>query len=158
MSGYSESVGGSLKRLQRSRVNRVIAGVCGGIGEFLNIDPTLVRLAFIILAFANGLGVILYIIAIFIVPLNPSTTAVQAPPFDIGISGKLTGNLIILAVGAIILLIGLFMLFMFSVGWNPFEIFAFIGKIVLPLSLIILGLAVLIIGLNSRSKTEPSSK
>ena len=157
MSGYSESVGGSLKRLQRSRVNRVIAGVCGGIGEFLNIDPTLVRLAFVILAFANGLGVILYIIAIFIVPLNPSTTTVQGPSFDIGVSEKLTGNLIILAVGAIILLIGLFMLFMFSVGWNPFEIFAFIGKIVVPLSLIVLGILVLIIGLNSRTKTKPAS-
>jgi len=152
-----ESVGRSFKRLQRSRVDRVIAGVCGGIGEYFNIDPTLVRLAFIILAFANGLGVVLYIIAVFIVPLNPSTTAVRGPPFEIGFSQRLTGNLIILAFGAIIVLIGLLMLFMFTVGWNPFEIFAFIGKLILPLSLIVLGIAVLIIGLNSRRKTEPTS-
>lgn len=56
------------KRLYRSKKNRVIAGVCGGIGEYFNIDPTLVRLLWILFMFAGGSGILAYIIAWIIVP------------------------------------------------------------------------------------------
>jgi phage shock protein PspC (stress-responsive transcriptional regulator) len=48
-------------RLRRSRVERKIAGVCGGLGEFLEIDPVLFRVLFIVLAFMGGVGILLYI-------------------------------------------------------------------------------------------------
>ena len=59
-----------MKRLFRSEQNKKIAGVCGGIGEFFDIDPTLVRLVFIFLGLATGLipFVIGYAIAWWIVP------------------------------------------------------------------------------------------
>jgi len=56
------------KKLYRSTNNKMIEGVCGGIAEYFNIDPTLVRLAFVLLALAGGPGVILYIILWIIMP------------------------------------------------------------------------------------------
>jgi phage shock protein C len=56
------------KRLYRSSANRVIGGVCGGLGQYLGIDPMLVRLAFVVLALVNGLGVLLYFIIWLLVP------------------------------------------------------------------------------------------
>jgi phage shock protein PspC (stress-responsive transcriptional regulator) len=65
------------KTLRRSATNQVIAGVCGGIGEYFNIDPTLVRVIFIILALASGSGLILYIILWIIIP-GPTTTSTNS--------------------------------------------------------------------------------
>lgn len=59
----------NMKRLMRSRVNRMICGVCGGIGEYLNIDPTLVRLIWALCSLASvGMGLVLYIIAAIVMP------------------------------------------------------------------------------------------
>lgn len=55
------------KRLYKSATNRVICGVCGGIGEFFNIDPTIIRLLCVLLCF-TGSGIIAYIIAAIIIP------------------------------------------------------------------------------------------
>ena len=60
------------KQLTRSRSNRVIAGLCAGLGEYFNIDPTIVRLLFVLGFFVGHIGVILtYIIMILIVPEEP---------------------------------------------------------------------------------------
>ncbi len=56
------------KKLYRSTKNSMIGGVCGGLGEYFNIDSTIVRLLAVLLIFANGIGVLLYIIAWIIVP------------------------------------------------------------------------------------------
>ena len=56
------------KRLRKSAVDRKIAGVCGGIGEYLNVDPTLIRLVWVILAFCGGCGLLAYIVAAIIMP------------------------------------------------------------------------------------------
>lgn len=55
------------KRLYKSKTNRVICGVCGGIGEYFGIDPTIVRLLCVLLGYTST-GVILYIIAAIIMP------------------------------------------------------------------------------------------
>ncbi len=60
------------KRLYRSTQDRMFAGVCGGIAEYLDVDPTLVRLVFVALAFMGGPGAIVYIVLILVVPENPS--------------------------------------------------------------------------------------
>lgn len=56
------------KQLMRSIDNRMIAGVCAGLGDYFNIDPTLVRLIFVALALAGGPGVLLYIILWVVMP------------------------------------------------------------------------------------------
>ena len=58
------------KRLYRSKKNRMIAGVCGGIGDYFDVDPTLVRLLWVVVAAFTGLvpGVLVYLIAWAIVP------------------------------------------------------------------------------------------
>ena len=55
-------------RLRKSRANKFLCGVCGGIGEYLNIDPTLVRLAWVVFSMCGGSGVLAYIIAAIIIP------------------------------------------------------------------------------------------
>jgi phage shock protein C len=57
-------------RLERSRANRVIGGVCGGLAEYLDIDPTFVRVVMIILAFPFGVGILIYFVLLFLMP-NP---------------------------------------------------------------------------------------
>jgi len=59
-----------MKKLYRSANNRILGGICGGIGEFLDVDPTIIRLIWIIFAF-SGVGLILYFIAWLIIPRNP---------------------------------------------------------------------------------------
>ena len=57
-------------RLERSTTNRVIGGVCGGIAEYLAVDPTLVRVVFVVTAFITaGLGVLGYIVLLILMPL-----------------------------------------------------------------------------------------
>lgn len=56
------------KRLYRIERGKKLAGVCGGIGEYLNIDPTVIRLLWIFLTLFFGSGVLAYIIAVFIMP------------------------------------------------------------------------------------------
>lgn len=59
----------NVRKLMRSTSNRMICGVCGGIGEYLNIDPTLVRLIWALCSLASvGMGVILYIAAACFIP------------------------------------------------------------------------------------------
>ncbi|MCC2631205.1 MAG: PspC domain protein [Candidatus Paceibacter sp.] len=60
----------SHKKLYRSKTNRVFAGVCGGVAEYLNIDPTILRVLWVLLVVFTGIfpGVLVYIIAIFIIP------------------------------------------------------------------------------------------
>ena len=59
------------KRLYKSPDNRMIEGICGGIGEYLDVDPTFVRIIWLIFTFAGGAGLIAYIIASVVVPERP---------------------------------------------------------------------------------------
>ena len=59
------------KRLYRSREDRRIAGVCAGIADFLGVDATLVRIAWVLLALAGGPGLVLYIVLAVVVPEEP---------------------------------------------------------------------------------------
>ena len=62
-----------VKRLYRSSKDKVLGGVCGGIAEYLNVDPVIVRLGWVLLTLLSmGLGIIGYIIAWIIIPKNPN--------------------------------------------------------------------------------------
>lgn len=58
------------KRLYKS-ANRVLCGVCGGIGEYLNVDPTVIRLLCLLLICGWGSGILFYIVAAVIIPERP---------------------------------------------------------------------------------------
>ena len=60
------------RKLYRSTSNRQLAGVCGGLAEYFNLDPTLIRVLFVILAVLGGSGVILYIALWIIIPKAPA--------------------------------------------------------------------------------------
>lgn len=78
------------KNLVRSSTDRKISGVCGGLGDYLNIDSTLVRITFVLFTFAGGFGLLLYIVAILLMPMdyevsnNPlqNTTYATTKPSD----------------------------------------------------------------------------
>ena len=59
------------KRLYKSNDNRMIDGVCGGIAEYFDIDPTLVRIGWILFCGAGGSGFVAYLIAALIIPRKP---------------------------------------------------------------------------------------
>lgn len=63
-------------RLYRSETNKVIAGVCGGLGDFFNVDPSLIRLIFVLIALFGGGGVLLYIILWLIIPTQSSISEI----------------------------------------------------------------------------------
>ena len=56
------------KRLYRSKKEKMIAGVCGGMAEYFNIDPTLIRLGWVLFCAMGGSGIVAYIIAAIIIP------------------------------------------------------------------------------------------
>ena len=60
------------KRLYRSNRDVMLGGVAGGLAEYFNIDPTIIRLLFILLTFAGGPGLIIYFLLWVIVPRNPN--------------------------------------------------------------------------------------
>ncbi|MBD5545534.1 MAG: PspC domain-containing protein [Lachnospiraceae bacterium] len=56
------------KKLTRSSNNKILCGVCGGVGEYLGLDPTVVRLLFILFSFMGGGGILAYFIMAIIMP------------------------------------------------------------------------------------------
>jgi len=65
------------KRLYRSNVENKIAGVCGGLGEYFDIDPTIVRIILFLLIFAHGAGLIIYIVGWIVMPRRPLESGVE---------------------------------------------------------------------------------
>jgi phage shock protein PspC (stress-responsive transcriptional regulator) len=117
------------KKLYRSRKNSMIAGVCGGLGEYLNVDPTIMRLVAVLLVFADGIGLIAYIIAWIIIPRNPELEAEIVAPQKSELNWLLPG-LALIVIGLIFLLNNLVSWFRFSYLW--------------PLVLIVLGIFILV--------------
>lgn len=68
------------KRLYRSKNDRIISGICGGMGIYFDIDPVIFRILFVLLAL-SGVGVLLYIILIFVIPLEGKTEPVNTENF-----------------------------------------------------------------------------
>jgi len=108
------------RKLYRSQVNKMLGGVCGGMAEYFHIDPTLVRLAWVILSFFGGLGIIVYVAGLIIVPPNPNQAGTE--PQDVIIKDKsLFWGAILIIVGAFLLLkqFGLFYSFNFwQIPWQ----------------------------------------
>lgn len=107
-----------MKRLYRSKEHRIIGGVAGGLGEYLDIDPVLVRIGFVVTFFAGGAGILAYIIAWIIIPEQPRdntmTTSSEPqqqhapaqpppPPVKEEKRGSIVGGLVLLVLGLLFL-------------------------------------------------------
>jgi phage shock protein C len=124
-----------MKRLYRSRENRVIAGVCGGLAEYLDVDPVLVRLIAVLLLFVGGGSLIAYILGMIIIPDQSKVAAAGFEPSSIpkppgAASVERAGQTGGLIVGSILILLGLTFLlrkmpffhqyywWFWNMGWN----------------------------------------
>ena len=97
---------GQPRALRRSPTDKVIAGVCGGLGRYLGIDPVLLRIAFVVLAVAGGGGIPLYVIAWIAIPEEKEGEAVglETPRPDAAATARLVIGGTLIAVGTILLL------------------------------------------------------
>jgi phage shock protein C len=125
--------GGGQRLVRRSHSERVVAGVCGGIGRYLGIDPVLLRIAFVILALANGLGVIAYVIAWVAIPEErPGQPLGPAPE-----ARRETGRLVL---GGALVVLGLVLL-LDRLAPDLDELFW-------PVAVVAVGVAVMLVGLR----------
>ena len=66
------------RQIYRSKKNKMIGGVCGGIAEYFNLDPSLIRLGYVLISFASmGLSIVVYIILMIVFPEMPEETALN---------------------------------------------------------------------------------
>jgi phage shock protein C len=78
------------RRLYRSTTEKMIGGVCGGLAEYFDIDPVLVRILFVVATFAGGSGVLAYIICWIIIPQRPYVAA-STPVTDTPVTPNVAG-------------------------------------------------------------------
>lgn len=72
------------KKLYRSESDKVFAGICGGLGEYFDVDSVILRLIWLLVVVMTGIfpGVIVYIVAIFVIPKKPTATVVKDEEVD----------------------------------------------------------------------------
>jgi phage shock protein C len=111
----------------------VIAGVCGGVARYLGVDPVLLRIAFIILALANGLGVIAYVVAWVAIPEErPGQPLAPAPE-----ARRETGRL---AIGGALVVLGLVLLLD--------RLAPSLDELFWPVAVVAVGVAIMLVGLR----------
>jgi phage shock protein C len=151
------------RKLYRSQTNRIIAGVCGGLGEYLSIDPVFIRLFFVLLVLGQGAGVLVYLILWFALPSHEVADAggttgahIQRGASEFAERAREMGNELResattpnpqarLFAGLILVLVGLvYLLKNLNVFWLQWLNFS----ILWPFLLIVGGLAVLLRGLR----------
>lgn len=125
------------RRLYRSQKNKVIAGVCGGYAEYFDVDPVIMRLLFVLLAFFGGSGFLIYIVSMILLPKHPidvNDLNTVAPSSRLNIRYVFGGLLVFF--GGMILLSNLGA-FSFMHAWNISWDFIF------PILLILFGMAII---------------
>jgi phage shock protein C len=137
------------KRLYKSRRNRMIDGVCGGIAEYFDIDPTIVRIIWILMTLLGGSGFILYIAGMIIMPVNTehlNSQTVSSPKMPVnGTDKRRFWGIFLILIGAFILMINL--------GWvTEIHWWSFSRKIILPILFVLLGIVLIYI---QRGKSIP---
>jgi phage shock protein PspC (stress-responsive transcriptional regulator) len=125
------------RRLTRSREDRVLAGVCGGLGEYFGVDAVLIRIAALVLVFAGGAGILLYAIGWIAMPEAPEagtpeaeSAAAAAPARERTGGGAALGLLFVLLGAA----------FLVDEIWSDFLSWTYVW----PIALIVVGAAVLV--------------
>jgi phage shock protein PspC (stress-responsive transcriptional regulator) len=116
------------KRVYRSRTDRVIGGVCSGLAEYFNMDPTLMRIVFVVLIFAKGIGLLAYIIGWILIP-ERKEEEVEGGPATSSTASRFLPGLILVVIGLIFLFNNFFFWFSFKMLW--------------PIVLIVLGIYII---------------
>jgi len=128
------------RRFYKSRRDRILDGVCGGLAEYSGIDPTLVRILWFLSVFINGLGIVAYLLAMIFVPVNPAHKSFK--------EGEKRKNNVYLFWGIILIVFGLFFLYQrwqwWNISWGSFW----------ALGLIFLGIAYIIYVLRREKERE----
>ncbi|MDD3732638.1 MAG: PspC domain-containing protein [candidate division Zixibacteria bacterium] len=128
------------RRLYRSRESRLIGGVCGGLGEYFELDPTLIRIITLLLFLLPGFGILSYLIAWIIIPLRPLEMAVPQPEHKLSPWNKYLPGLILICIGILMLAREYWYWFDFHDVW--------------PLFLIFIGLAIIFWGVFKKDKVR----
>lgn len=134
-------------RLMRSQSEQMIAGVCGGLAQYLGVDPVLVRLAFLLLIPAGGVGLPLYFILMIIMPSESDVDLSQSEIMEKNLEGL--GDTLSSSMersrqhpqgpaiaAALLIVMGFYFLFQ-NFGWID-------GSVIWPLALILLGIFMLV--------------
>jgi len=117
--------------LRRSIDNRMLGGVCGGLGQYFNTDPVWFRLAFVLVTLAGGAGILIYLIAWLVIPQAEPGHPQTGNPADIGTQGPMM-------VGVALVGIGLMLLVNTLVPW--------FDRVIWPLAVIAAGSGLLYLG------------
>jgi phage shock protein PspC (stress-responsive transcriptional regulator) len=105
------------KKLYRSRTEKVIGGVCGGLGNYLDVDPVIIRIVFVVIGLLHGFGIIIYILSWIIIPEEPYVFPNQpgkesetppevdptAPPKASNDTGRIVAGVFLIALGFLFL-------------------------------------------------------
>ncbi len=121
-----------VRRLYLSRTDKVVAGVCGGLGEYFGIDPVFLRIIAVLLVFLHGIGLIGYFIAWIVMPKRPEE--VEGTPVSHQSAPSSWNNYL---PGAILILVGLYFLIDKHYWWWHLERFW-------PLLLIVAGVLLMV--------------
>lgn len=124
------------KQLYRSRNNKVIAGVCGGVAEYFEVDPTIVRIAWLLLAFPGGIGFLAYLVCWIVMPEKSSTTVVSADSYESEHQNPEDKEKNKKIIGIALVIIG--SVFLFDVFFRWFDM-----AVIVPLAIIAIGIFVL---------------
>jgi phage shock protein C len=127
---YTEPAPGAERVLRRSTHDKVIAGVAGGLGRYLGVDPVAIRIAFVALALAGASGVLIYAVLWVVMPVEEADDLVGAatPSRHTNAAALVVGGVLV-AIGTIILVE---------------RILPTVARVVWPLLLIVIGIAVLL--------------
>jgi len=139
------------KKLYKSRQNRVIDGVCGGIGEYFDVDPTIVRVLWVLMTLLGGSGLVLYIIAMVLMPANQEQLA--AAQFGVPTMPKRDRRSYW---GIVLILIGLFVLIDRTDILIDFSWWDFSRRFLFPISLIAIGLMFIYVHTRKQAAPQPA--
>ncbi len=139
------------RRLYRSRTNNVIAGVCGGYAEYFDVDPVIMRLLFVLLAFFGGSGFLIYFASMLLLPKAPVNmdSAGAAPEVSrVNVRHVLGGMLIIFGIAFLLSNLGVFaFMHAWDLSWN----------FIFPILLILFGMAIIYYRQNEQIPEAPAN-
>ncbi|MFQ5498129.1 MAG: PspC domain-containing protein [Candidatus Zixiibacteriota bacterium] len=130
------------KRLLRSQTNKVVAGVCGGIGEYFDLDPVLIRIIAVLLFFATGIGLLAYIVAWIIMPQRDFEDVPAAEQRTYSSWNKYMPGMILIAIGTLLLI---------RESWFWFD-----WEYLWPIILVVVGLMLIFRGKSAAVDTNPA--